>query len=179
MAVAAAAPQHGDAARPPHISPGRYLLRGNVRADTSVLPAREEAVDVLALVASSDIPGDVRLHLRARGYACELRARIDGGGALALDPGQTCRIQLDEPDARGHVDARLRSGAGRVDTRALSLTVVWDLTGSLSTQPGSRVTVPGTSIEVPLPATPAVPVRGTVEAEASGPREGSSSSAAR
>jgi hypothetical protein len=161
----------GDAASPTSVATGRYVLRGTVRANTSLLPAREEAVDVLALVAAGDTRGDVRLHLRARGHACELRARISGGGALALEPGQTCRIQLDEPDARGHVDARLRSGSGLLDARRLSLDVAWDLTGSVTTRPGSRVGIPGTSVEVPLPAAPAVPVRGTVEAEASGPRE--------
>jgi hypothetical protein len=161
----------GDAASPTSVASGRYVLRGTVRANTSLLPTREEAVEVLALVAAGDTQHDVRLHLRARGHACELRARVSRGGALALEPGQTCRIELDEPDARGHVDARLRSGSGRLDARSLSLDVAWDLAGSVSTQPGARVAVPGTSIEVPLPATPAVPVRGTVEAEATGTRE--------
>jgi hypothetical protein len=43
--------------------------------------------------------------------------------------------------------------------------------GSVTVSSGSRVTIPGTSVELTLPESPAVPVRGTVEAEVSGPRD--------
>jgi hypothetical protein len=153
------------------VTSGRYLVSGTARANVTVLPAREYPVDVLVLVAPGDGPGGVRLHLRARGYACELRGRVESKQVLALEPGQSCQLDLQGPDQRGRIDARLQTGKGRLSQRELSLQLAWELGGSVSVSSGSRVTIPGTSVELTLPESPAVPVRGTVEAEVSGPRD--------
>lgn len=137
----------------------------------SVLPAREYPLDVLALVAPGEAPGTVRLHLRSRGHACELRAVLGERDVLTIPAGQTCVVELDEAEGRGRVEARLRSASGRLAHRELSLQSTWEVSGSASLSSGGRVLVPGTTIEVEVPAAPSVPVRGTVDAAVSGLRE--------
>jgi hypothetical protein len=159
------------------VTSGRYLVTGTARANVTVLPAREYPVDVLVMVAPGDGPGGVRLHLRSRGYACELRGRVGKEQVLALEPGQSCQVELQGPDQRGRIDARLQSGKGRLSQGELSLQLAWDVGGSVSVSSGSRVTIPGTSVELTLPEAPAVPVRGTVEAEVRGPRDDSARAA--
>lgn len=153
------------------VSAGRYVLTGTAHADVNVLPRREYALDVLALVAPDDQRGRVVMHLWTRGYACELRGRVRAGGALTVDAGQVCRIRLDDPQRRGSFEAKVRDGSGRLDDRELALRLDMIVTGSATLSPGGSVTVPGTSVPLPLPDVPAVPVDGAVHAEAHGPRE--------
>jgi hypothetical protein len=148
------------------VSAGRFLLRGTARVDVTNLPARDYPVDALALVAPGREPGAVVLHLRARGYACELRGRVGPGQALAIDPGQTCAIeQRGTPPAR--LRAELRAGTGRLAADELSLDLAWNVSGTVSAAAVAEVMVPGTTgLELPP-----LPVRGTVATKAHGRRE--------
>ncbi|HET7754417.1 MAG TPA: hypothetical protein VFK85_10955 [Anaeromyxobacteraceae bacterium] len=169
--AASASPQaSAKPAKPVAVAAGRYVLTGTARANLGAWPRRDYEVDVLALVAPGDRPGDLRLHLWSRGYACQLRGRVDAQ-TVWLEPGQTCHVEFGDASERGRVDATLRSGSGRLRTGDLELRLHWDVRGSATVPGGGSVTVPGTTLEVPLPDAPAVPVRGTVEAEARGPRE--------
>ena len=164
-----AAPRAG-VAPPVRVIPGRFVLRGTARPDVAALPAREYPIDALVLVAPGKRPGSVQLHLRSRGHACELRGEVAREGLLTLEPGQTCLVeQQGEQPAR--ITAQLRAGSGRLSESKLSLDLDWSLSGSMSATSGGTVTIPGTTTEVTLPGTPAIPVRGTVRAEASGARE--------
>src|ERR687886_139838 len=66
--------------------------------------------------------------------ACDLAAQLRAGGDLALEPGQACAVDVAEPDARGHLDARLRSGRGHAGEAALELDLAFDVSGALSTR---------------------------------------------
>jgi hypothetical protein len=165
-AEAPAAPREG-VAPPVRVSPGRFVLRGTARPDVAALPARDYPIDALALVAPGKRPGSVQLHLRSRGHACELRGEVAREGLLTLEPGQTCLVeQQGEQPAR--ITAQLRAGSGRLSERELSLELDWSLDGTMSVSSGGKVTIPGTTTEITLPAAPPVPVRGTVRAAASG-----------
>lgn len=152
------------------VSAGRFLLRGTARVDVTNLPARDYPVDALALVAPGREPGAVVLHLRARGYACELRGRVGPGQALALDAGQTCAFeQPGAPPAR--LRAELRAGSGRLGPDELTLDLTWDVSGTVSAATVAEVMFPGTTaLELPP-----LPVRGTVGTEAHGRREAGAS----
>jgi hypothetical protein len=161
--------QAATAARPAPdpVAAGRYLLQGTARLDAPGLPADEQPVEALALVAPGASRGDVLLHLRARGYACDLRARLAASGALHLAPGQVCRVAVDDADTIGRIDARLRQGEGSLRGDELALRLAWDLAGSLRT----RVSIPGAGDDAPSAWTPELAVRGDAEGEVRGRRD--------
>lgn len=152
------------------LAAGRYALHGTVHVDAAALPGRDGSADFDVVVAPGAAPDGVRLRAASRGYTCELAARLRGG-ELAFDGGQACAVDVDEPDARGHVDARLRSGRGRLAGGALQLDLAFDLSGALSTRvAGQRVNVLGREVALPEGWTPKLPVRGALTTSATGQR---------
>jgi hypothetical protein len=153
----------GPRAAPPPVLAGRYLLQGTARLRATGLPADERPVEALALVGPGHTPAEVLLHLRAQGHSCDLIARRGERGALLLDRGQRCRLDVDGPDARGRIDARLREGSGSLRGDELSLRLGWDLDGSLRT----RLELPGAGETW----TPGLAVSGSAEGDVRGRRE--------
>lgn len=154
---------------------GAYTVRGAAVVRASPVLDDRVDVDVAVLVAAGDRKGQLAVHLSSAGYACDLRATLQGGDVLAFAPGQTCALEIEEANARGPVEARLRAGRGRLRDGILALELAWDVTGEMSLQVGGqRVEVLGREVEVPAAWAPRVPVRGTVDARAEGPRAASS-----
>lgn len=148
------------------VSPGRYALEGEARVEASVLGSRTERVQALALVGPGAGPGEVALRVMARGYDCDLVARVDAEGQLSFAPGQRCPVQVKQPQARGRVEARLREGGGQLAGRDLALSLSFDLDGGLS----ARIGQVGL-LDRPGVWGPEVPVGGTLHASARGRRD--------
>ncbi len=134
---------------------GTYRMQGV--AHVAALPAIERDVELHAdaILEPGARAGEVRAHFAAQGHVCDLLARIDLAGALWFEAGQRCTIDVDYPDARGRIEARLGSGHGRLQGDRLALELSWELSGILSL---------GTT-------TPAVRVRGEARATAEGKRD--------
>jgi hypothetical protein len=165
-AALAAAPPAGDSA-------GRYVVRATVHVDAAALPDRDGDVELDVVVAPGAAPDALRLRATYGRYACDLQARLGDGGALDLAAGQPCSADVSEPDARGHVDATLKSGRGRVQGGALELDLAFDLAGRVSTRVGGKsVKVLGQEVSVPEAWTPEVPLRGGATASGKGRRLG-------
>jgi hypothetical protein len=80
-------------------------------------------------------------------------------------------VEVRNPDARGHIDAPLRSGRGTVRGDRLSVELQFDVSGRIATRYSrTTFTVLGTEVVVPEGWTPAAPVRGTVTSSGSGTR---------
>lgn len=159
---------------------GRYVLHGSAHVETTTLGTHDADADLDVVVAPGAAPGGLRLELTSGAYACGLAARVSAAGDLAFDAGQRCPVEVAEKGARGKVDARLRSGRGRILGGALSLELAFDVSGTLSMgAQGGSVTVLGAEVNVPGAWTAPAPVRGTVEAKARGARRGGAGAAPR
>jgi hypothetical protein len=172
-AVAAVAPSVASAREPvtPASLAGRYALTVKLHVDATGLPARDDSAGIDAIVRAGPASDAVRVQLTWGRYACDLAAQLRDGGDLALEPGQACAVDVAEPDARGHLDARLRSGRGHAGESALDLDLAFDVRGALSTRVAAQgVKVLGANVSLPETWTPYLPVRGTVAASGSGPR---------
>jgi hypothetical protein len=147
---------------------GTYRLRGTARVDAAAPLGRniESRGDAVVRAAAA---GAVRLRLVSLGHACELAASRAADGALAFAAGQRCAFDLDDPDARGHVEARLRAGSGRLRDRHLSLDLAFDLSGAVAIRTVERVQVLG--MEIPSSWTPDLPVSGPAAVRAEGDRD--------
>jgi hypothetical protein len=109
---ALASPASGGSVRAPARAPapirpadvrGVYRVRGTARISARPLMDRDEEVYADATLE----PGsgrDVRVALATEGERCTLVARLSDDGALAFADGQSCRLKLDGPDARGAVE---------------------------------------------------------------------------
>jgi hypothetical protein len=150
---------------------GTYRMQGFAHIATRPAIDREVELHADAILEPGARPDDVRAHLAARGHACDLLARIGRAGALGFEAGQRCMIDIDDPDARGRIEARLGSGRGQLQGERLTLELSWELSGTLSLRTTTRVHVPGTGVEIPETWTPAVRVRGEARATAEGKRD--------
>jgi hypothetical protein len=165
VAMAAASPAGKDDA-----VYGTYLIRGRADVQVSPFPRSEQPGDMTVTLARSRTPGRVSVGIEARGFTCALEAIRSSAGVLDLVTPATCAIDLREPDARGHVDARLRSGRGIVREGRLSLDLRFDVDGRVSTRIArTRFNLFDTEFTVPEGWTPSVPLRGTVTSKGSGP----------
>jgi hypothetical protein len=163
-----AAPGAAAAATPSSAFAGRYPMDVTARLHGEPLGDREVSEAADAVITAVPGRAEVRVRLTSGRYACELSARVEAG-ALVLAPGQACALELAETGAHGRVDARLRSGRGRLEGDALVLEAAWELSGAVALGPGGgKVDVLGTSVE--LPVAPKVPVTGTAAATARGSR---------
>ncbi len=150
---------------------GTYRLQGT--AHVAARPALEEDVEIHAdaILRPGPGPRDVRARLAMEGQSCDLAATLGEGGALVFAKGQRCVLDLRGPDARGRIEARLRSGDGRIRDGALELAMAWELGGTLSVRTTSRMQVLGREVDLPETWTPEVPVRGEARATAEGRRD--------
>lgn len=151
---------------------GTYRLHGKARVAAKPLLDRDVDANADAVLEPGPAPGDVRARLAAEGYACELTARLDAGGALLFPGGQRCAFDVRQPDAKGHLDATLSSGRGTLrDGEELELDLSWDVEGRLSVRTGSTIEVLGTRVDVPAAWMPEAPVHGNARATVSGHRD--------
>jgi hypothetical protein len=155
------------AAPSPASARGTYRLHGKARASTPPLLDRELDVHADAVLSPGRGPREVRARLAAQGQRCDLVAKLDDAGALTFEPGQRCVLEVDAPDARGRLDARLRSGRGRLGDGDLSLDLSWQVSGALSV----RVTAGSPAMGIPETWAPVVPVRGEARGTAQGRRD--------
>ncbi len=175
LALLAAAPGRPAAAAQgatPESARGAYRMIVTGRVSAPPLPGQSMELRADAVLRPDAGPRRIRARLAAQGHACELAGRLEPGGAIAFDAGQRCPVQLDGPDARGRVEARLRSGSGRLSGRDLSLDLAWELDGTVSLSTGG-VSLPGLGLEVPPTWTPATPVKGEARTTATGTRDDS------
>jgi hypothetical protein len=163
--TAAAAPSPAEALR------GTYRLAGSARVDAGPALSRNVEARADAVLTPGRGPRAVRARLLAEGRACELEATLGEGGALAFEPGQRCTFDVADPDARGHVEARLRAGKGRCEGGKLSLDLTFALEGALALRTAQRVEVMGSTVELPATWTPELPLRGDAHAVAEGKRD--------
>lgn len=144
---------------------GTYRLHGTAHAALGPVLDREVELHADAILERGDVSRTVRVHLAAEGYGCDLLARLDAAGSLSFEGGQRCVVTITSPDARGHLEALLRSGRGRVEGDHLALDLSGDVEGALSHRTGG-VRVLGQ--EIPATWSPELPVRGAVRATAEG-----------
>ncbi len=150
---------------------GAYVLKGAAQVRVTPFPAREEPGEVRVTLAQGRTPGHVSVRLESHGYACDLDAARSRSGELVFSTTASCPVDVRQPDARGHVDARLRSGHGTVRDGWLTLDLRFDVAGSISTRVARRTfTLFQSEFTVPEGWTPAVPIRGTVTSSGSGAR---------
>lgn len=142
---------------------GTYRVEATVRSSgVPLLRTLELRGDVL--LRPGEDPGAVSARLASRGQSCELAATLRDGEALRFEPGQRCRIALDDPGVRGDVLATLRAGRGRVADGRLTLELELELAGEVRIATGR---VPGLAAET------AVPVDGDATILAEGRRDNS------
>ena len=169
--VAFAAPRAGGVAA--HVDrSGTYRLHGKARVAAKPLLDRDVDANGDAVLAPGPGPTDVRARLAAEGYACELVAQLGADGALLFAEGQRCALEVQRPDAKGHLDATLSSGRGALrGGDELDLDLSWDVAGRLSLRTGRTIEVLGTRVDVPAAWLPETPVHGTARATVSGHRD--------
>lgn len=156
----------------PESARGTYRMTVAARVNAPPLPGQGMEVRADAVLRPDAGPRRIRARLAAQGHACELSGRLEPGGAIAFDAGQRCPVELDGPEARGQVEARLRAGSGKLTGRDLSLDLAWELDGTVSLSTGG-VRLPGLGLEVPATWTPATQVKGEARATATGKRDDS------
>lgn len=142
---------------------GTYRVQATVRiAGVPLLRSMDLRGDLV--LRPGDGPRAVRARLAAQGHACELAGTLAEDGTLAFVRGQRCRIELDDPGARGRVEATLRSGRGRVEDGRIALDLEAALAGSVRV-PTARL--PGLAPET------AIPIDGDASVVAEGRRDNS------
>jgi hypothetical protein len=174
LALAAALAGAGAAGSSPDAVRGTYRLHGTAHVEAR--PALDDDVEVHAdaILRPGPGPRDVRARLSAEAQSCDLDAKLGDGGALVFAEGQRCVVDLQAPDARGRIEARLRSGTGRIRDGQLALEMTWDLSGALSVRTAtSRIQVLGREVDLPATWMPEVPVRGDAHATVEGRRDAS------
>jgi hypothetical protein len=149
---------------------GVYLVPTRATVALSPFPAAEQSSDVRVTLGRAATPGHVSVRLESRGHACDLDAVRSRNGDLEFPTPASCPVDIRHPDARGQVEARLRSGRGSLRDGRLTLELRFDVSGRISTRVARRtVTLFQSEFTVPEGWTPAVPVRGTVTSRGSGP----------
>lgn len=152
--------------------PGEYGLAGTAHVSISPFPTHDYPGEMTATLSRSPAPGALSLRLEARGYACTLQIRAVSDGSLQFPDGATCPLDVSQPDARGHVDAQLRTARARVIDKRLEMDLRFDVTGSIQLKiPSKTIRVFGTEFQTPATWAPSAPVHGTVVASGNGIRK--------
>ncbi len=150
---------------------GRYDLAGTAHVSISPFPAQDYPGEMTATLSRASASGSLSLRLEARGYGCTLQVRADQDGALEFPEGATCALDIAQPDARGHVDAQLRMGRGRIVRGRLEVDLRFDVDGRIQMKiPSRTVRIFGRDIQSPATWAPTAPVHGTVAASGQGQR---------
>jgi hypothetical protein len=151
-----------------------FVLTGTARVQVAPFPAGDHPSEVRVTLNQARMPGHVSVRLESRGYSCVLDASRSRSGVLEFSTPATCPVDVSHPDARGRIDAHLRSGRGVVLGDRLTLDLRFDVKGRIATRIArSTFSVFGTEFVVPEGWTPTAPVRGTVTSSGSGVRAGS------
>ncbi|HEY1332832.1 MAG TPA: hypothetical protein VGF31_01170, partial [Myxococcaceae bacterium] len=150
---------------------GKYDLAGMAHVSISPFPAQDYPGEMAATLSRGPTSGALSLRLEARGYGCTLEVRADQDGSLEFPEGATCPLDIAQPDARGHVDAQLRMGRGRIVHGRLEMDLRFDVDGRIKMKVPSRtIRVFGKDIQTPETWAPTAPVHGTVAASGQGQR---------
>jgi len=150
---------------------GAYLLRGSAHVQVTPFPARDYPGTMEATLVQAGAPGRLSVRLESHGLACVLAVSRSERGVLTFPMPSRCVVEVEQPNARGRVDASLRSGHGTVEDGHLTLDLAFDVTGSISTRiPKSRFKLLDVEVTVPEGWTPAVPINGLVASSGSGGR---------
>lgn len=150
---------------------GTYDLAGTAHVSISPFPAHDYPGEMAATLSRAPSPGAFSLRLEARGYGCTLEVRADQDGLLQFPEEATCPIDIAQPDARGHVDAQLRMGRGRIVRGRLEMDLRFDVDGRIQMKiPSRTVRIFGRDIQSPETWAPTAPVHGTVAASGQGRR---------
>jgi hypothetical protein len=149
-----------------------FVLTGNAHVQVAPFPAGDHPGEMRVTLTGARTPGHVSVRLESRGYSCVLDASRSGSGILEFSTPAICPVEVRRPDARGHLDAHLRSGRGTVKAGRMTLDLQFDVNGRIATRI-SRTTFHalGTDFVVPEGWSPAAPVRGTVTSSGSGMRQ--------
>ena len=149
-----------------------FVLSGMARVQVAPFPAGDHPGDMRVTLEQARAPGHVSVRIESRGYTCVLDASRSGRGVLEFSTPALCPVEVRGPDARGHLDAHLRSGRGTVKDGRLTLDLRFDVNGRIATRiPRTTFSVLGTEFVVPEGWSPAAPVRGTVTSSGSGTRQ--------
>jgi hypothetical protein len=148
---------------------GTYRLEGTAHVDATPF-GRDVEVRADAVIRPGSGPRELRVRIASQGQVCELVARLGDAGALVFAAGQVCPIALEDPDMRGHVEARLRAGRGRIGDGRLAVELAFDLTGSVRLAARS-LQVFGAELPVPAALATDVPVKGLASASVAGRRD--------
>jgi hypothetical protein len=149
-----------------------FVLTGNAHVQVAPFPAGDHPGEMRVTLTGARTPGHVSVRLESRGYSCVLDASRSGSGALEFSTPATCPVEVSRPDARGRIDAQLRSGRGTVRDGRLTLELQFDVSGRIATRIArTSFMVLGTEVVVPGGWTPAAPIRGTVTSSGSGTRQ--------
>lgn len=168
LATGFAAPAAAAAPRERDDLGGTYRMRGTAQVDAAAPLGRNIDSRGDAIVRA-DRPGTIRVRLASMGQACELSAARKDDGALAFDAGQRCVFDLQDADARGHVEARLRAGSGRLRDRHLALDLAFELSGKIALRTAAGVQMLG--VELPSTWTPDIRLDGGAAVRAEGDRD--------
>jgi hypothetical protein len=152
---------------------GTYRMEG--AAHLRAPPAFDRTVKVRAdaVLLSGSRAGDIRVRLASGGQACDLVARLERTGELVFARDQVCPIDIQSPDARGHVQARLRAGRGRLEGDQLDLSLSCRLDGGVKW----RAALKG-GPELPALWLPETPVHGDADVDIRGEQDHSRAAAA-
>jgi len=150
---------------------GKYALAGTAHVAISPFPAQDYPGEMTATLSRSPALDTLALRLETRGYACTLQVRLAGDGSLQFTDGATCPLEVSQPDARGHVDAKLRVARARVVDKRLEMNLQFDVNGSIQLWiPSRTIRILGAEVQTPATWAPSAPVHGTVTADGHGLR---------
>jgi hypothetical protein len=151
---------------------GRYDVAGTAHVSISPFPTHDYPGELTATISPTEAPGAFALRLEARGYACTLPVRAGSDGWLQFPTAATCPLDVSQPDARGRVDAQLRTARARVVDNRLEVALQFDVKGSIQLRiPSRTVRVLGAEFQTPATWAPNAPVHGTVAASGQGSRK--------
>jgi len=151
---------------------GTYDVAGTAHVSVSPFPAHDYPGQLTATLSRTPAPGALSLRIEGRGYSCTLPVRAAEDGSLQFPESPTCPLDIAQPDARGHVDAVLRTARGRVVDDKLELVLEFDVKGSVELKiPSKTIHIFGTDVHSPAGWALAAPVRGTVGASGQGARK--------
>jgi hypothetical protein len=150
---------------------GKYDVAGTAHVSISPFPVHDYPGELTATLSRSPAPGAFSLRLEARGYACTLPVRAARDGSLQFPDRAACPLDISQSDARGHVDAQLRTARGRVVEDRLEMDLQFDVNGSIQMKiPSRTIRIFGAEIQSPATWAPTAPVHGTIAASGQGPR---------
>lgn len=152
--------------------PGKYDLAGTAHVSISPFPTHDYPGEMTATLSRSPAAGAFSLRLEAHGYACTLQIRAASDGSLQFPDRATCPLDVSQPDARGHVDAQLRTARARVVDKRLEMDLRFDVTGSIQLRiPSRTIRILGAEFRTSATWAPSAPVHGTVAASGNGIRK--------